>query len=256
MATNGIDNKLMARRYRTWYAMLLRLYPQPFRERFGEGMEQTFHDLCREHKDTGRGLFGLAVRIFFETSVGIVRENITRMNQLGKTMLRVALGALAVWMVPLVASQFVEDWHWGVGGFVRVYVLFFLTGMLIALVARRMGAWSYKVGVGVALVAGLALGWSTIVQVADSGHPERLWYHSVLVVGAIGALLARLEARGLARTLFAMAATLALISVMLPSGAPPDIARRMAIGHCVFVALFTASGLLFRHASLTGLKQD
>jgi peptidoglycan/LPS O-acetylase OafA/YrhL len=242
------------RRYRAWYAMLLRLYPRPFRERFGEGMAQTFHDLCREHRDARRGLFGLALWIFFETSVGIVRENTTHMSQLGKTMLRVALAALAVLMVPLVASQFFEDWHWGVGGFVRVYVLFFLTGMVMALVARRMGVWSYKAGVGLALVAGFALGWSTMVQVADSGHPERLWYHSVLVVGAIGACLARLKAPGLAWTLFAMAATLALIAVTLPSGAPPDMARRMAIGHGVYTTLFTASGLLFRHASLAGLK--
>jgi hypothetical protein len=249
MATN-----VAGRRYRTWYAMLLRLYPQPFRERFGEGMAQTFHDLCREHRDARRGLFGLALWIFFETSVGIVRENTTHMSQLGKTMLRVALGALAVLMVPLVASQFVEDWNWDAGAFVRVYVLFFVTGMVFALVARRMGAWAYKAGVGVALVAGFALGWSTMVQVADSGHPERLWYQSVLVVGAIGACLARLKAPGLAWTLFAMAAVLALISVMLPSGAPPDLARNMAIGHGVYVALFTASGLLFRHASLAALK--
>ena len=76
----------------------------------------------------------------------------------------------------------------------------------------------------------------------------------MLVVGFIGACLARLKARGLAVTLFAMAAMLALISVMLPSGAPPDMARNMAIGHGVFVALFTASGLLFRHASLAGLR--
>lgn len=61
-----------------------------------------------------------------------------------------------------------------------------------------------------------------------------------------------MEARGLAPTLFAMAATLALIAVMLPSGAPPDLARNMAIGHSVFVALFTAAGLLFRQASLAG----
>ena len=79
-------------------------------------------------------------------------------------------------------------------------------------------------------------------------------YYSVLAVGGVGAWLARLKARGLARTLFAMAATLALIAVMLPSGAPPYLARNMAIGHGVFVALFTASGLLFRHASLAGLK--
>jgi hypothetical protein len=176
------------------------------------------------------------------------------MPQLVKTMLRVALGALAVLMVPLVASRVVEGWNWTAGSFVLVYVLFFATGMVYALIARKMGAWSYKAGVGVALVAGFALGWSNMVHVADSENPANLVYYSVLVVGVVGALLARLEARGLARTLFAMAATLALIAVMLPSGAPPYLARNMAIGHGVFVALFTASGLLFRHASLAGLR--
>ena len=249
MATN-----VAGRRYRTWYATLLRLYPRPFRERFSEGMAQTFHDLCREHRDARRGLFGLALWIFFETSVGIAKENTTHTPQLIKTMLRVALGALAALMVPLAASRMVEGWNWSAGGFVFVYFLFFGVGMVYALIARKMGAWSYKAGVGLALVAGLALGWSTMVQVADSEHPENLVYHSVLVVGIVGALLARLEARGLARTLFAMAATLALIALILPSGVAPYLARNMAIGHGVFAALFTASGLLFRHASLAGLK--
>ena len=169
-------------------------------------------------------------------------------------MLRVALGALALLMVPLVASQVVEGWNWGAGGFVFVYVLFFGTGMVYALIAKKMNAWAYKVGVGLALATGFALGWSNMVHVADSENPANLVYYSVLAVGGVGAWLARLEARGLARTLFAMAATLALIAVMLPSGAPPYLARNMAIGHGVYVALFTASGLLFRHASLTGLK--
>lgn len=249
MATN-----VPGRHYRTWYAMLLRLYPRPFRERFGEGMTQTFHDLCREHGDAGRGLFGLAVWIFCETLRGIVMENTLHMSQLGKTMLRVALGALAVLMVPLVASQVVDGWHWGAGSFVFVYVLFFATGMAYAVIARKMDAWSYKAGVGLALVAGFALGWSNMVQVADSGHPENLVYYSVLAVGVVGALLARLQARGLTYTLFAMAATLALIALILPSGAPPDMAWRMAIGHGVYVVLFTTSGLMFRHASLAGLK--
>ncbi len=243
-----------SRRYQTWYAMLLRLYPRPFRKRFGEGMAQTFRDLCREHRDTRRGLFGFALWIFSETLVGIVRENITRMNQLAKTMLRVALVSLGLLMVPLVASRVVDDWNWNAGAFVRVYLLFFATGMLYAAIAKKMGAWAYKAGVGVALVAGFALGWSNMVHVADSGNPANLVYYSVLAVGAIGACLARLEARGLARTLFAMAATLAQIAVTLPSGAPPAIARNMAIGHGVLVALFTASGLLFRHASLAGLR--
>lgn len=217
-------------------------------------MAQTFHDLCRQHRDDGRGLFGLALWILFETPVGIVWENTTHMPQLGKTMLRVALGALAALMVPLVASQVVEGWNWNARAFVFVYVLFFGTGMAYAVISARMGAWSYKAGVGVALVAGFGLGWSNMVHVAGSENPANLVYYSVLAVGAVGAWLARLEARGLARTLFAMAATLALIAVVLPSGAPPYLARNMAIGHGVMAALFTASGLLFRRASLAGSK--
>jgi hypothetical protein len=107
------------------------------------------------------------VWIFFETAAAIVRENTTHMSQLGKKMLRVALGAMLC-------------------------------------------------------------GCSR---------------------GAFGAWLARPEARGLACTLFVMAANLALIAVMLPSGAPPYLARNMAILHGVFVAVFPASRLLFRHAT-------
>lgn len=154
-------------------------------------------------------------------------------------------------MVPLVASQLVDGWNWPPAAFARVYVLFFLTGMLFAVVAQRMNTWSYKAATGLSLLTAFALGWSNMVQVADTENPANLWYYSVLVVGAIGALLARLRAPGLALTLFAMAATLALISLTLPSGAPPDVARRIAIGHAVYTALFTASGLLFRHASAT-----
>ena len=242
------------RRYRACYRVLLRLYPRPFRERFGQGMEQTFRDLCREHSNTKRGLLVVALWVFSETLVGIVRENITRMDQLAKTMLRVALVSLGLLMVPLVASRFVDDWNWSAGAFVRVYLVFFVTGMLYAALARKMGSRAYKAGVGLALAAGLALAWTTMVQTADSGHPERLWYLSVLAVGFVGASLARLKAPGLAVTLFAMAAVLALISVALPSGAPSGMALRMAVGHGVFVAFFTASGLLFRRARSAGLK--
>jgi hypothetical protein len=42
-------------------------------------MEQTFKDLCRERVKAGEGLFGLVLWIFFETSVGIIRENATHL---------------------------------------------------------------------------------------------------------------------------------------------------------------------------------
>ncbi len=240
--------------YQKGYRVLLRLYPQSFRGRFGEGMAQTFQDLCREHRHTRRALPALVLCIYFETSIGIIWENAIFMSQLAKTMLRVALGALAVLMVPLVASRVVEGWNWGAGTFAFLYALLFTTGLVYAWIARKMSAWSYKAGVGVALAAGFALAWSNMVHVAGSENPANLIYYSVLAVGVVGACLARLQARGLARTLFAMAATLALITLLLPTGAPPYLARNMTIGHGVYVALFAVSGLMFRHASLTVYK--
>lgn len=70
-------HKYSIRRYRNWYAKLLRFYPKAYRERFGEGMEQTFNDLCRERQEAGEGLFALALWVFAETSAGIMRQRIT-----------------------------------------------------------------------------------------------------------------------------------------------------------------------------------
>jgi hypothetical protein len=189
------------------------------------------------------------------TSVALLRYKQTLLMANLKTLtLRVSLAALAFWMLPLVASQFVEDWHWGWRGFLMAYVLFFSIGMAIALLSRRMGLWSYKAGVAVALISAFGLAWSTMGHVSGTENPANLWYLSVLGVGLVGAMLARLQPPGLSLTLFAMASTLALISLIVPSGAPPDMALRMAIGHIGGVLLFAAAGLLFRHASMTPLQ--
>ena len=242
------------RRYRAWYAVLLRLYPRPFHERFGEGMEQTFHELCRERREAEQGLAGLALWIVGETLMGILKENTTRMTPMNKTILRAALVALGLLMVPLVASQIVDGWNWDAGGFVFAYVMFFGTALAYALIARKMGSWAYKAGVGLALVTGFVMGWSNMVHISESENPLNFLYFGVLVAGAAGAWMARLEARGLARALFVMAAALAVLSVILASSAPLELERRVAIGHGVFVALFAGSGLLFRHASLVATK--
>ena len=78
-------------RYRRFYAKLLRLYSKPYYERFGEGMEQTFNDLLRERAEDDRGLFGYALWMFFETSAGIVREEMASMIMQNKNIIRIAL---------------------------------------------------------------------------------------------------------------------------------------------------------------------
>src|SRR4051812_34177471 len=90
-----------ARRYRNWYSKLLRLYPEVYRERFGEGMEQTFDDLCHERVKAGRGLFSLALWVFVETSAAIIRENATVlmrciMNRASTIFLRLVISLIAI----------------------------------------------------------------------------------------------------------------------------------------------------------------
>lgn len=241
------------RRYRACYTLLLRLYPRAFRDRFAEGMAQTFQDLCRERRSADRPLFGFALSAFFETSLEIARENTLHMTQLQQMTLRVALVALGLLMVPLIASRVVEGWNWPPGAFVFTYVLFFGTGMAYALIARTCSAWTYKVAVGIALVSGFVLGWSTMVHTSETENPVNLVYFGVLAVGAVGAALARLQPGGMARALFAMVAALAVawfITQVLYPDTPAGPVWNIGVAHGGLGLVFTAAGLLFRRAAI------
>jgi hypothetical protein len=171
---------------------------------------------------------------------------------LSSLVLRVALFALGLLMVPLIASRLVDDWNWRPGTFVFAYVLFFATGMAYALISRTCGAWAYKAAVAISLASGFALGWSAMVHMSETENPVNLVYFGVLLVGAVGAALARLKPRGLARTLFAMAAALAVawfITQVLSTGVPAGPFWNIAVAHGGLILVFAAAGLLFRHAS-------
>src|SRR6185503_12598323 len=60
----------------TLYKKLLRLYPREFKEQFGESMQQTFNDLCRERQTAEDGWFSFMLWTCIETAIGIVREHV------------------------------------------------------------------------------------------------------------------------------------------------------------------------------------
>jgi hypothetical protein len=71
-------------RYRRLYRRLVRFYPKPYRERFGEGMEQTFNDLLRERRAADKGIAGFVLWLFAETSSGIIKETVKAMTPRAK----------------------------------------------------------------------------------------------------------------------------------------------------------------------------
>ena len=112
---------------------------------------------------------------------------------------------------------------------------------------------AYRLAVGLALTAAFLIVWMNaaagLIGIEDD-DPANLLYGGVLAIGVIGALLARLEPRGMARACFAMAAAQAVVGAIafqLPNTASP---AQIVIVHGAFVALFAGAGVLFRHAAL------
>lgn len=253
--------KYSIKRYRKWYAKLLRFYPKPYRERFGEGMEQTFTDLCRERIESGKGVFAFALWMFVETSTGIMRENLTTMNGQHKNIIRIALATAFILLLPLAAMQFTDEVDWNLADFVVGGVLLFGTGLAYELVSRKMGNnIAYRIGIGVAVAAALILVWVNLAVglIGSEDNPANLMYGGVLAVVIIGAIIARLQSQGMARALFATAlaqALVALIALIAGMGQyAGSSASEIVSLNVFFVALWVGSALLFRRASTAGLR--
>jgi len=241
-----------------WCERLLRTYLKPYHERFGEGIEQTFNDLSRERTVEANGLFGCAPLMFVETSVGIIRENMTMKT---KHIVRIALATAFILLLPLVAMQFTDNVVWNLADFVVAGALLLGTGLMYELVARKGGNIAYRAAVGVALAGALLLVWANLAVgiIGNEDNPANLMYFGVLAVGLIGAAMARLEQRGMARALFATALAQALVPVIALIIWKPSVTSDASgwgsagvsgvFGlNAFFVMLFVGSALLFRRA--------
>ena len=112
---------------------------------------------------------------------------------------------------------------------------------------------AYRAAVGVALAAALILVWLSLGVgiIGADGDPANMLYFGVLAVGIIGALIARLRPRGMARALFAMAlaqASVAVIALIFGLGLPWSPPVEILALNGFFVALFVGSALMFGYA--------
>ncbi len=242
-------------RYRRWYARLLRLYPRPFRERFGEPMAQTFTDLCRERTDANRDLLGFALGTFAETSSHILRENMTQLMQT-KNYFRWVLVTAAVLAVPALAMAFnlaipdpgsgTDGVNWGPMDFAIIGILVLGAGVLYEYASTRAGTVAHRAAVGIAVAAGLFLIWVNLAVGMMDVEPGNAMYVLVLFVALVGAAVGRFEPREASIAMFATAAAHAAVAaIALVAGLGPTL-----LADAFFIAAWVASGLLFRQASV------
>lgn len=176
-------------------------------------------------------------------------------NKLLPSILRLALATAALLMIPLVAMQFSGEMAWDETDFLVGGILIFGTGLTYTLITRESDNMAYRVAIGFALFTGLFLIWVNMAVgvIGSVDNPFNLVYFGVIVLGIIGALIARFRARGMALVMVAMALAQSLITVialstgMQQSPVSPVIEILGANG--LFIVLFLGSALLFRYAA-------
>lgn len=176
-----------------------------------------------------------------------------------KSITRPALVTAVVLMMPLAGMQFTEKINWTYSDFIFAGALLYGTGLAYNLVTRVLAAQAgkssvYRVAVGFALFTGLFLVWVNLAVgiIGSENNPVNLLFYIVIFIGAAGALLARFRPQGMAVTFYAMAATQALIAIIVITGgyykpAPGSVTEIVGVNG-FFAALFIAAALLFRYA--------
>ena len=122
----------------------------------------------------------------------------------------------------------------------------------------KTGNTAYKSAVGLALATLFLLVWvnGAVGIIGNEGTQANLMYFGVIAVGIIGAFIARLEPRGMARALFVTALAQMLVPVIALMIWPPQITSWGAAGvvgvfvlNAFFATLFLGSAWLFRKAA-------
>jgi len=225
-------------------------------------MEQTFGDILRDRAREKRGLFGSALRMFVDTSGGIIRDNMELFIVKSRNIVRITLATAFILMLPLVAMQFTDEVAWDLTDFAVASALLLSAGFTYELVARKTGNTAYRVAIGVALATAFILIWVNLAVglIGTEDNLANLMYVGVLAVGFIGAIIVRLRPHGMACALFATALAQVLVAVIaLFAGmdqAPYASLNEVLGGNAFFVALWIGSALLFRRASSEGFEED
>jgi hypothetical protein len=170
----------------------------------------------------------------------------------GTNITRRAMGAGLVLLIPVVLTL-LALWHWKPGALVLAVVLL-VGGVHLAyeLVVKKIGDKAYLLAVGVALAAVFLLVWINAAVGGILGDdPANMMYFGVLLVGWIGALIARLEPWGMSRALLATAFALTLVpGIALMIGTPAFANGVPAVFglHALLALPFVGSAWLFRRA--------
>lgn len=178
-----------------------------------------------------------------------------------QSTIRVLLGTAIVLSTPLAAKLFTDEMAWDLFDFVFMGLLLAGTGLTYELATRTSSSIAYRAAVGLAVAAAFLLVWINLAvgSIGSEDNPANAMYLGVLAVAFLGAIFARFQPRGMARTMFAAASAQALIAVIALifrlGGAASGPAEILGVNG-MFVVLFIGSAALFREVARGGPERS
>ena len=162
--------------------------------------------------------------------------------------------AVALLALPLVAIQFTPEVNWTASDFIVWGIMLGTVGGLFELAVRLSPLPSYRAGFGLALLGAFLVTWANLAVgiVGSENNPVNQLFFLALLIGIVGAGIARLRAEGMVKAMIGAAASLWIafaIASMGPTDEPWVKHSVEFIGTSIFALLFIGSAALFRRAA-------
>lgn len=163
-------------------------------------------------------------------------------------------------VVAMVARPFIGEVSW-VDQLAQTGAFLVAVSIAVELALGETGEAAYRTAVGLALGSALLLAWvnGAVGIIGSEDNDANLMYDGVLLIGVIGAIIARFKPEGMARALLATAVAQTLVAVIAligRLGAPYSGPLEIVAGNGFFVALFIGSAVLFRKAARSRSERD
>ena len=163
--------------------------------------------------------------------------------------------SLAIWgtaafllLLPAIAMRFpAAGVDWNARDFVIMGAMFSIACGAYELATRLSGNTAYRAGAGIAIVTAFLTVWVNLAvgMLGSEQNPANLLFGGVLVIGVIGALLARFRPQGMARAMQATALAQAAMAVYALVGGYAEVTLHIGC----FAIPWLLSAQLFKRAA-------
>ena len=161
---------------------------------------------------------------------------------------RIALwgGAASLLLLPLVAMQFTDEVNWDETDFIVMGALLGSAVLGVEFLVRRSNSLFYTLGSLLAVLASFLLVWANLAvgMIGSEDNNYNLLFGGVIAIAALGAVVGRFRADGMARAMIVAGLAQILVAAGGLSADP-----RGGVLSMILAGLWLLAALLFRQAA-------